>query len=300
MPTIHVCIDGSYYCFHRYYSIVRWWKNSHKAEPNQEPNQEENILNNPIANPEFSKAFFTTFKSTLQTIEKKTNKFLKTRDSPKDSPIVKEKNPAKNTHNTRIYVAKDCKRVDIWRNALHPGYKDGRKRDTGFGPFMKRIHEDDLFVDADPSIKTLYTPSLEADDCIALFIKKHRASNPEDIYFILSGDKDYLQLTDDRTFLLNLDYEDLSKKKSSTGCAEKDLFFKIVMGDPSDNIKSVLKKCGAKTAAKCYDDPVYFKERLDKEDAHGAYELNQKLIMFSHIPLHLQEAFYDAHADIFG
>lgn len=40
------------------------------------------------------------------------------------------------------------------------------------------------------------------------------------------------------------------------------------MGDSSDNISSVFKKCGPKTAIKCYDEPEYFNAKLKKEDAY--------------------------------
>ena len=56
------------------------------------------------------------------------------------------------------------------------------------------------------------------------------------------------------------------------------------MGDKSDNIPSVLNKCGIKTAIKCYDEPEYFEERLKKENAYALYERNKKLIDFNEIP----------------
>jgi 5'-3' exonuclease len=63
------------------------------------------------------------------------------------------------------------------------------------------------------------------------------------------------------------------------------------MGDPSDNIKSVLKKCGPKTALKCFNDREYFEERLKKENAYGLYELNTTLVDFDEIPQHYVDEF---------
>ena len=63
------------------------------------------------------------------------------------------------------------------------------------------------------------------------------------------------------------------------------------MGDPSDNIKSVLQKCGPKTALKCYENPAYFEERLKKENAYELYNLNKKLVDFNEIPTNLVEEF---------
>jgi 5'-3' exonuclease len=63
------------------------------------------------------------------------------------------------------------------------------------------------------------------------------------------------------------------------------------MGDPSDNIKSVLQKCGPKTALKCYENTAYFEERLKKENAYELYNLNKKLVDFNEIPTNLVEEF---------
>ena len=58
--------------------------------------------------------------------------------------------------------------------------------------------------------------------------------------FIITSDKDYLQLSRPNVQIYNLAFKKLTEQKSSTGNPECDLFCKIVMGDPSDNIKSVL------------------------------------------------------------
>ena len=63
------------------------------------------------------------------------------------------------------------------------------------------------------------------------------------------------------------------------------------MGDPSDNIKSVLKKCGLKTALKCFENREYFEDRLKKENAYDAYCFNKKIIDFNEIPKELVDEF---------
>jgi 5'-3' exonuclease len=42
------------------------------------------------------------------------------------------------------------------------------------------------------------------------------------------------------------------------------LFCKIVTGDKSDNIPSIFKKCGIKTALKYYNDKNLFEAQLEK------------------------------------
>ena len=91
--------------------------------------------------------------------------------------------------------------------------------------------------------------------------------------------------------LYNLAFKNLKEQKSSFGSAECDLFCKIVMGDISDCIPSIFKKCGPKTALKCYENPEYFEERLKKENAYELYNLNKKLVDFNEIPTNLVDEF---------
>ena len=67
------------------------------------------------------------------------------------------------------------------------------------------------------------------------------------------------------------------------------------MGDISDNISSVLKKCGPKTALKCYNDPAYFAKEMEKQGATEKYELNKLLVDFNQIPALLVEEFLSSN-----
>ena len=121
---------------------------------------------------------------------------------------------------------------------------------------------------------------MEADDCIALCVKHLIKTCPNVEITIITSDKDYLQLVGPRVRIFDLMFKNLSEQKSSLGDAEKNLFCKIVMGDVSDNISSVLTKCGPKTAIKCFENRSYFEERLKKENAYAKYENNMKIIDF--------------------
>ena len=63
-------------------------------------------------------------------------------------------------------------------------------------------------------------------------------------------------------------------------------------GDKSDNIPSIFKKCGIKTALKYYNDKELFEKKLaaDKE-AQALYQLNTTLVDFNCIPTELVEGF---------
>ena len=96
--------------------------------------------------------------------------------------------------------------------------------------------------------------------------------------------------------LYNLNFRKVNTEKNSFGDPERDLFYKIVAGDKSDNIPAIFKRGGKKKIMKCYDDKEYFKDLLVKE--YGSQELgiaavskNRQLIDFNEIPLDLKRQF---------
>jgi len=258
---VFIFIDGSYFIFYRYFSLMTWWKNAYP----------ENPLTDPFQNEVFIEKFKKTFIETIQKI-------------PKNLALDKNANPT-------IFVGKDCPRETIWRMNIFKEYKANRAED-GFmgGPFFKMAYEESLFQ-AGGAKAVLSYPTLEADDCIAISVKYILDMYKECMIYVVTSDKDYLQLVEPRVKIFDLKFNNLADKKSSTGNPNADLFCKIVMGDLSDNIPSVIKKCGPKTALKCFTDPEYFAERLTKENAHDAYEKNKLLVDFNNIPNDLKNGF---------
>jgi len=262
MKPTFIFVDGSYYNFYRYYALTQWWKNAHPETP----------LDEPFENKMFVEKFKKTHVEHLQQIPKK----LKLPKST--SPI--------------LIVGKDCKRENIWRMELFPKYKEGRQQE-GFkgGPFFKMVYEENLFQQGGAKA-ILKHPKLEADDCIAISVKYLLNKYPDCHIYIITSDKDYLQLNASNVDLYNLTYKNLADSKSSTGNATQDLEIKIIMGDLSDNIPSVFPKCGPKTAQKCVEDPEFFKKKMtDNSEYYNQYELNKKLINFDNIPATLVEEF---------
>ena len=101
---------------------------------------------------------------------------------------------------------------------------------------------------------------------------------------IIANDMDYLQLAQPRLKLMNLQYKILTENKKWSGDPKQDLFCKIVMGDKSDDIASIFKKCGPKTALKYYENQDMFEEQLKKENAYNLFDKNKRLIDFNEIP----------------
>lgn len=277
IPTF-IFIDGSYFCFYRYYSLLKWWKIAFPLEP----------LENPLENTVFVEKFKKTFIESVQNIP---------------SRLLLDKNSKIN-----ILVAKDCKRENIWRNEFFPKYKGTRVYDDKFmgGPFFKMAYpnsesDSESKVEPESESKSLFLQGgvqqilsldkLEADDCIAISVKQLIEKYKEKCrIFIIASDHDYLQLHQNNVKIYNLAYKNITESKTVTGIAEADLEIKIIMGDTSDNIPSVFPKCGFKTALKCYQDKSFFEKKMNQKEAcYEQYQLNKKIIDFGYIPKDLEK-----------
>ena len=264
-PTF-IFVDGSYFCFYRYYALMNWWKNAYPDEP----------LDDPYQNSKFVDKYKKTFVQNMKQL-------------PKKLGIPKTTTPI-------IIVGKDCKRENIWRNEIYPGYKATRANgpEDGFmgGPFFKMAYEEELFIEGGAQT-ILSHQKMEADDCIALsvmyLIQKYQSPN----VYIITSDRDYLQLSSPIVKIYNLGFKNIAENKSSTGNPTHDLKIKIIMGDTSDNIPSIFPKCGPKTAIKCIEDPIFLKKKMDScSTSYEQYELNKRLVDFNQIPIELQNDFY--------
>lgn len=275
-----ILIDGSYFIFYRFYALVTWWKNAKPEEP----------IENPADNEEFCKKFVELFPKKLKEIKKR----LK-------------------LPNAEIIVAKDCSRKNIWRNYYYQlfnfedkkliqmlldkeynefreymktqnivksKYKSGRNIKYDCSKFFELSYNNDLFLKH--ASKILEYNELEADDCISLY-KKY---NPSKNIIIIANDHDYLQLLDDKCKLYNLKFKEITTEDKDIS-----LELKCILGDKSDNIKGLFKRCGEKTALKLIQDKTKFKKRCLDEEKEVDYLLNKRLIAFTEIPKTLQEEF---------
>ena len=295
IPT-YIFIDGSYFIFYRFYSVMNWWK---LANPGPTVYGE---LPNPTPTPppapfEITDDFIEKYKKTfIEKVEEIPNKIHLLESNMDVKSKKKMQTPL--THPI-IYVGRDCKRENIWRNQHIDAYKSTRSNKDGdaIGKFFKITYDEELFMKGGAQ-RIIEYPQLEADDCIALSVKHLLKKHENCKIYIITSDKDYLQLLEPRVKIYNMSYKNIAEEKSCLGDPKKDLFCKIVMGDPSDNISSVFKKCGPKTAIKCYDEPEYFNTKLKKEDAYKKYELNRLLVDFNCIPANLQEEFIKKYENI--
>lgn len=257
-----IFIDASYFIFYRVFALTTWWKNAKPDEP----------LENPFQNQTFVEKFKSTFADKIKEIIKKS----------------KMKDPV-------VFVGKDCFQKNIWRMNIFPEYKKGRdetkNEQANVGNFFKMVYEEQLFEQAKIE-NILFINGLEADDCIALSVKKLLKENKDHKILIITSDHDYLQLLHPNVTIMDLKFKELVSSKKAYNTPEKNLFCKIVLGDKSDNINGLFKKCGPKTIEKLYENQEEFQEKLVKENAVNQYELNKTLIDFNCIPYELQSLFY--------
>ena len=263
-----ILVDGSYFVFYRYYATLAWWRH--------QQTQENSSLVDLHENEEFVEKFIDLFERRLREIPQK----------------LKIKDPYE------MYVAYDCSRSQIWRNEHAENYKGTRKNNSDVGHFFKLVMERKLFEKPEFISGTLCLDCLEADDCIALFIKKIHNLHPCREIYVITNDHDYLQLKTENVYLINLKYQKVGHSKT-TGDPQKDLFIKAVCGDKSDNINKIFenKKIGPKKAEQLYNDKETFKN-LCNEDSPNTYDKylkNMTLISFDNIPQTFINAFYDKY-----
>ena len=166
------------------------------------------------------------------------------------------------------------------------------------GEFFKLVYTNDFLKKAGVEYIFKYN-KLEADDIVAITKNYIRKKYPESSIYIITNDQDYLQLSDENTKLFNLKFKNLLDNKKVFREADKNLFYKIVLGDKSDCIPPILTGCGPKTTEKYYLNKDLFEITLKKQNAYDKYILNKKLVSFSEIPDELVNGFLNTFKEIF-
>ena len=259
----YILIDASYFIFYRVFALQVWWKNAKKDE----------TLTNPFTNDNFKAKYIETFILKISEIKKK----LKMKDAI-------------------VIVGKDCPQSQIWRKSFYPEYKNGRNqeknKEANIGDFFRFTYKHELFQKAGVD-HIVELDKLEADDCLALTAKYLCDKYDDANITIITSDHDYIQLASDKINLINLKFNSLLDSKAYSGDPKRDLFYKIILGDKSDNIDGVFNKCGKKTVEKYYENEELFQEQLKKENKYEKYERNKRLVDFNEIPKIIAEIFYN-------
>eukprot|EP00873_Tetraselmis_striata_P043906 jgi/Tetstr1/464170/TSEL_008975.t1 len=214
-----VIVDTSYVVFAKWYSALSWYKMSINRNPDV-----ASILESSV------------FKSKLSSmIEHGLMRVLRQHNIP-DAYIV---------------FAKDCNRYAVWRREHFDNYKEGRTQNGNFNSEAFNF----VYTTVVPSILqrhpgcTISTDGAEADDVIGVLKHHLRETRPEETIVIVTNDNDCIQLVDDRTTVTNLFMQDVGVRRGDL-TPEQYLRSRILAGDRSDNIPSIVSRCGPKTAAR--------------------------------------------------
>ena len=188
---------------------------------------------------------------------------------------------------TQVYVIFDGAGSANARKNLLPEYKSGRdlQRITNWEAFDNKDDEDDAKVDQIVRIiqylktlpvKTIGIPKVEADDVIA-YLSGVVINDPKDKAFIVSSDKDFIQLVNDNVIVyrpMEKEYYTeqtvIDKYKMSP---KNFILHKTLLGDNSDKIKGV-KGLGEKGLYKKF--PELMERDMDLQDIFSICEAKFK------------------------
>ena len=263
----YLIIDTSYFVFYRYYALISYLKLRNEDFKPDEFKMDDAFVNQ----------FSNIFEKCLLTLLKQ------------HFGIVRKK-----FTNVMVIFALDCFRCNIWRLELFSEYKANRDiprpNDVFDGRIFDHVHNVLLpsLMNKYPFIRVFCNPKAEADDIVAITVKyfnnEPKFNNEQSV--IITNDHDYLQLLDTVGSMYNLQGKSLSTKRLS-GCAEKNMLMKVLVGDPSDNIKGIFTKQKVNKLLAKYDDfESIEKEIMDisTEEQLNMYYLNKSLISFENIP----------------
>ena len=197
--------------------------------------------------------------------------------------------------------------ADPWRRDIFPNYKHQRRKGrvesqidwNGLFGIMSEIREE--FINKLP-YKVLHVDKTEADDIIATLV----AEQTEDLYLIISGDKDFIQLQHYGNV-----YQFSPLLKSFIGESADPVVFlreQIIKGDRSDGVPNILS-----------DDDIFLRDERQKpinkkrlaewadtdniplgSETRKYFERNKTLIDLSMIPKEISESIINKYKNYKG
>lgn len=264
-----ILVDTSYTNFHRFYATLRWYSFANKEEyKNIKDNSKYDFTNDKIFIEKYEKMYIESLKKLVG------NKVFK------DSVII---------------YCQDSPKKSIWRNELIKCYKGNREdhsKKINIVPVFRYTYRNIIprLVKENKNIHEILIDKIEGDDVIAVCSKYIRKKYPNKLVYVVSGDKDFYQLG-----YPNLYFADYKKKEIlnlTRNQAKEELRKKIINGDCSDNIKSILHNIKISKKDKnilLNDKKEMIKYLNENKKVRKRYVLNRKLISFKYIPFNYQK-----------
>jgi len=262
-----ILVDASYTTFYRFFATMRWFSFANKEEYKKyKGDNNYDWSENEIFIEKYKKMYL---ESIIKLVRKRCY------------------------NKSKLIFCLDSPRETIWRNKLMDNYKGGRtdlSLKHNFKPTFKLTYEKlipQLIKDNPDKITSMKIQNIEADDIIALSVKYIKTKHDDLTIYLVSGDEDFLQLGFNKLFFVNY------KKKKVFQLTEKEakmkLKLKILCGDSSDNISSIFPKdrklLSNKKRKLIKEVDGELKKYLEENPENKKkYNLNKKLIDFTHIP----------------
>jgi len=173
---------------------------------------------------------------------------------------------------TAVYIIFDGIGSSLNRKSLIPEYKSGRNLNRVNANIFDKLDDENeakadqigrliQYIQCLP-VKVLSMDKVEADDIIA-FLSTEMTKNEKTQAYIVSSDKDFLQLVDDNITVyaaMEKEFYTPKKVKEKYGIESYNfLTYKVLMGDNSDKIPGI-KGLGPKKLPKMF--PQLFEDRL--------------------------------------
>ncbi len=261
-----IIVDTSYVVFAKWYSALSWYRASINRNPD---------VYGVVESPVFQSKFLSMFDSGIQRVKAKFN-----------------------IEHADVVFAKDCSRYSVWRRAHFSDYKEGRSQNGNFNSDIFNF----VYSVAIPNYLrynkggVIGVDRAEADDVIGVMCSHISQNRPEHEIVIISNDNDCIQLVGPATRVVNLLMQDVGCRRGHL-TPRQYLMSRILAGDRSDNISSVVSRCGPKTAARLVTehDEDALREMYDPE----FFDRNDLLMNLKNIPVDIRHqiiAKYDEYA----
>lgn len=281
MNNYYYAVDSSYIIYYSAYSAFTEYVRSFDILK-----EEQRPEFDPTLDPEFNYIFENKFKKCIENPVQKLIPFL---------------------DKSKFVFCLDCPRKNIWRRDLYPEYKIQRDtKDTSQDKFnisktfqyaYSKIIPDYCEENDAHILKCDYA---EGDDVIAIFTKYILNQSKFNKVIIVSCDKDMVQLYNKRTHIITCEglirnpkselEKAIREKIKDEITAENFLLFKILLGDPADNIPNIKKGVGNKKAYKLMKDRDELKKLLAEDlSIAKTFKRNKELISMNEIPKAVEE-----------
>jgi len=175
---------------------------------------------------------------------------------------------------TNFIMCMDCPRNNIWRNEFINDYKGNRIKSIDYSIFeLLNKHSSLIYIEED---------CLEADDIVAIIYKEIRKIKIDYPIVIITNDNDYIQLMDNYTEILNMQFKNIVLR--GAGNPTDELFLKAILGDKSDNIPKIFKISKEKLHIISKKNKEEKDKWLYENNIYEKFYKNMKLINFEYIP----------------